>query len=145
MSWAPSSSGLLGRVVERGVRDPDLEEMEVAFLTVTTEEEVELDLDDFLRWDVRVAAVELSILDITNKPSKQAIQRNHSSSLVERPGKLSGDSQGSQQSVHDSRAFRRIFCILCNFLKYYRFNSVIRSPMFFNTSSQPLKCRIFLA
>jgi hypothetical protein len=50
-SCGPNSSGLLGLVAERGVRELEREEMEAAFLTVTTDEEVELVLDDFRRWD----------------------------------------------------------------------------------------------
>lgn len=43
------------------MRDPDLEEMEAAFLTVTTDEESELVLEDFLRCD-RAGPVECSIV-----------------------------------------------------------------------------------
>jgi len=49
-SCGPSSSGLLGLVAERGVLEPEREEIEAAFLMVTTDEEVELVLDDFRRW-----------------------------------------------------------------------------------------------
>ena len=49
-SCGPNSSGLLGLVAERGVLEPEREEMEAAFLIVTTDEEVELVLDDFRRW-----------------------------------------------------------------------------------------------
>ena len=48
-SCGPNSSGLLGLVAERGVLEPEREEMEAAFLIVTTDEEVELVLDDFRR------------------------------------------------------------------------------------------------
>jgi hypothetical protein len=48
-SWGPNSSGLLGLVAEWGVREPEREETEAAFLTVTTDDEVELVLDDFRR------------------------------------------------------------------------------------------------
>ena len=58
------NSGLLPRAVdaECGVRDPDREETEGAFLTVTTEEEVELVRVDFLRCAFAFA-VELSIIN----------------------------------------------------------------------------------
>lgn len=48
-NWGPNSSGLLALVAEWGVREPEREETETAFLTVTTDEEVELVLDDFRR------------------------------------------------------------------------------------------------
>ena len=49
-SCGPNSSGLLGLAAERGVLEPEREEMEAAFLIVTTDEDVELVLDDFRRW-----------------------------------------------------------------------------------------------
>jgi hypothetical protein len=49
-SCGPNSSGLLGLVAGRGVLELEREEMEVAFLIVRTDEEVELVLDDFRRW-----------------------------------------------------------------------------------------------
>ena len=66
------NSGLLPRAVdaECGARDPDRDEAEGAFLTVTTEEEVEFVRVDFLRWAFALA-VELSI--ITSDNYKQCV------------------------------------------------------------------------
>ncbi len=61
VNCGPNSSGLLGRVAEAGVLDPDLEDIEAAFFTVTTEDESELVLDDFLRVD-RAVLVEFSMV-----------------------------------------------------------------------------------
>ena len=48
-NWGPISSGLLVLVAEWGVLEPEREETEAAFLTVTTDDEVELVRDDFRR------------------------------------------------------------------------------------------------